>query len=69
MCRFIHFYKKFQKSLDKENKIIYNIKLLGAILAQLVEHILGKDEVVGSNPIDSSIYPANVSMRLQDFYF
>ena len=27
---------------------------MNAILAQLVEHILGKDEVVGSNPIDSS---------------
>ena len=36
-----------------------------AILAQLVEHILGKDEVVGSNPIDSS-NPAGGSC-LRDF--
>ena len=26
-------------------------------MAQLVEHILGKDEVTGSTPVSSSIYP------------
>ena len=35
-------------------------------MAQLVEHILGKDEVPGSNPGSSSKNPFDVSRR--DFY-
>lgn len=30
-------------------------------MAQLVEHILGKDEVIGSTPISSSIFLGEVS--------
>ena len=48
--------KNFKKDLTKRYKRGIIIKRSErAILAQLVEHILGKDEVVGSNPIDSSI--------------
>ncbi len=46
--------KKSQKSLDKTSSIVYNILLLSAAMAQQVEHILGKDEVTGSNPVSSS---------------
>ena len=34
-------------------------------MAQLVEHILGKDEVTGSTPVSSSISPQETA----DFYF
>ena len=40
-----------------------------AILAQLVEHILGKDEVVGSNPIDSSIWEAVLILHRGGLFF
>ena len=40
--------KKFKKVLDKGEIICYNI--IRADMAQSVEHILGKDEVPGSNP-------------------
>ena len=40
--------EKTQKVLDKKENICYNITR--ADMAQSVEHILGKDEVPGSNP-------------------
>ena len=36
-------------------------------MAQVVEHVLGKDEVTGSNPVSSSKNP--VLARERDFYF
>ena len=35
-------------------------------MAQVVEHVLGKDEVTGSNPVSSSKYP--VLARGRVFY-
>ena len=35
------------------------IKSLYAAMAQQVEHVLGKDEVTGSNPVSSSIKKGN----------
>ena len=31
----------------------------GALVAQLVEHVLGKDEVTGSIPVEGSIFKMN----------
>ena len=48
------------KMLDKTVSLIYNKscrKLYYAAMAQVVEHILGKDEVTGSNPVSSSKAP------------
>ena len=43
------------KNVDKTSIIIYNIICYGfAVLAQQAEHFLGKEEVGGSNPLDSS---------------
>ena len=44
---------KFKKLLDKALFFCYNY-FANATMAQLVEHILGKDEVIGSIPISSS---------------
>ena len=38
-------------------------------MAQVVEHVLGKDEVTGSNPVSSSKNPVHVSGRDFTFYF
>ncbi len=55
-----------QKGIDKFPHIVYNdfrqVRATrhtkdNADMAQLVEHILGKDEVIGSNPIISSKHP------------
>ena len=40
---------------------------LFAAMAQLVERVLGKDEVTGSTPVSSSKNPVHASGR--DFYF
>ena len=43
----------YKKALDKCFFLVYN-SFRYATMAQLVEHILGKDEVIGSIPISSS---------------
>ena len=58
----INRYKYFLKNLDKHKYICYNYLRparvgQNAAMAQLVEHILGKDEVPGSNPGSSSKQP------------
>ncbi len=51
-------YKKLQNlrkiHLDKQKNLCYNNNRSYAAMAQLVEHILGKDEVISSNLISSS---------------
>ena len=53
----------FIKCIDKRKNICYNNQrheekfLWYAAMAQLVEHILGKDEVPGPNPGSSSRQP------------
>ena len=53
----------FTKCIDKNHSFCYNIKCSAEIfandaaMAQLVEHILGKDEVPGPNPGSSSRQP------------
>ena len=37
-----------------------------ARVAQLVEHVLGKDEVIGSSPIAGSIRSQNLCTRVQE---
>jgi hypothetical protein len=34
----------------RKNTLVY----LGAVIAQVVEHVLGKNEVIGANPINGS---------------
>ena len=55
--------KNFEKGVDKGENICYNKQAFkrahkkttkSAAMAQLVEHILGKDEVISSNLISSS---------------
>ena len=46
--------KKFRHAIDKSKILCYNSKGRYAAMAQLVEHILGKDEVISSNLISSS---------------
>ncbi len=47
--------KKCEKSLDKPPDFCYNNACEKyAVMAQLAEHVLGKDEVPGSNPGNSS---------------
>ena len=41
------------KGIDKEKIFCYNVLAIAA-MAQLVEHILGKDEVTSSNLVSSS---------------
>ena len=41
--------------LDNADRFHYNIIVARAAMAQQVEHVLGKDEVTGSNPVSSSI--------------
>ena len=48
------FSANIQKTVDKHTFFCYNNKAF-ADMAQQVEHILGKDEVTGSNPVISSI--------------
>ena len=50
-CRIISI--KIEKPVDKPIFFCYNNKAF-ADMAQQVEHILGKDEVTGSNPVISS---------------
>ena len=55
--------KYFQKPLDKPSSFCYNDKVaaprcLDAAIAQSVEHVIGNDEVIGPNPIISSINKA-----------
>ena len=51
---------KFEKRVDNKATIEYNIKAVtrqkqtNAVMAQVAEHVLGKDEVTGSNPVNSS---------------
>ena len=55
------FSKKFEKPIDKIRTIVYNsyrCQEQFADMAQLVEHILGKDEVTSSNLVISSKNPA-----------
>lgn len=58
--------EKMQKCVDIDRVLSYNIfcplnKTSGNVLyicaamAQVAEHVLGKDEVTGSNPVSSSI--------------
>ena len=47
------FSANIQKTVDKHTFFCYNNKAF-ADMAQQVEHILGKDEVTGSNPVISS---------------
>ena len=49
------FSANIQKTVDKHTFFCYNNKAF-ADMAQQVEHILGKDEVTGSNPVISSIH-------------
>ena len=59
-----------KKRLDKLRALLYNnicCKTEYAAMAQVVEHILGKDEVPGSSPGISSKNPVHESGR--DFYF
>ena len=48
----------FQKAIDKRIFFCYNYircnQTTFAAMAQQVEHVLGKDEVTGSNPVSSS---------------
>ena len=54
--------------LDFISPLAYNIKAdKFAAMAQMVEHILGKDEVTGSIPVSSSKNP--VLVRGRDFTF
>ena len=60
------FKKYLPKPLDKQGAFCYNIKrrrtsAFDAAIAQSVEHVIGNDEVIGPNPISSSItkHPAN----------
>ena len=61
--RMIFFLRIFKKCIDKRVFFCYNnlrheeIFLWYAAMAQLVEHILGKDEVPGPNPGSSSRQP------------
>lgn len=50
------FQKKIKKDLTNNRFQVIIIKLFqnSAVLAQLVEHLLGKEEVAGSNPANSS---------------
>ena len=45
--------EKFEKAIDKLMKVIYNTPV-DAAMAQLVERVLGKDEVRSSNLRSSS---------------
>ena len=49
--------KIFQKALDKARFFCYNntVAWKSAAIAQSVEHVIGNDEVIGPNPISSSI--------------
>ena len=56
-----HIFKKLQKVLDKCVRSGYNTTRntanwpgIYADMAQVAEHVLGKDEVTGSNPVISS---------------
>ena len=54
--------------LDNCEYIRYNTKVeICAAMAQVVEHILGKDEVTSSNLVSSSKNPSDYCLR--DFYF
>ena len=54
-CKSTKKLKYLKKSLDKQGEIIYNIKRCKcAAMAQVVEHILGKDEVTSSSLVSSS---------------
>lgn len=46
--------KYLTKALATAKKIQKNAKKLNAAIAQPVEHLLGKQEVTGSNPVRSS---------------
>ena len=51
---FFHFLLDFYGGLMYNNKAVVKQNCAEyAVLAQLVEHILGKDEVAGSNPVNS----------------
>ena len=45
-----------ENHLDKTSFFVYNnlCCITNAAMAQLAEHVLGKDEVTGSNPVSSS---------------
>ena len=52
--------KIFQKALDNRYEFWYNTDVAAdavanAAIAQSVEHVIGNDEVIGPNPISSSI--------------
>ena len=58
------FSTNIQKTVDKRTFFCYNNKAF-ADMAQQVEHILGKDEVTGSNPVISS---SKKHLRKQVFF-
>ena len=39
-----------------------------AVVAQQVEHVLGKDEVTGSNPVNSSIQNVHKSVAIMHVF-
>ena len=59
-----------KKVVDSAGKACYNIKAVkNAVIAQQVERILGKDEVPGSNPGNSSMKKALKHKRFKAFLF
>ena len=55
--------EKFKKSVDNYRPREYNIRVL-ATIAQLAEHLIRNEMVVGSNPISGSMKD-QITVRLQ----
>ena len=54
-------------TLDKAHKIYYNM-FTNADMAQLVERVLGKDEVTGSTPVISSKKTPKLGFEFRSFF-
>ena len=69
--QFSLFLKNIEFLLDIVRALSYNNKVANiyAAMAQMVERVLGKDEVTGSIPVSSSKNPVHVSGRDFTFYF
>ncbi len=57
-----------RKCIDKSADYMYNVIVANAVVAQSVEHFLGKEEVGSSNLLNSS-KNRQARLVLVDFYF
>ena len=47
--------RRFEPDAGRQNLDRFFLSKLFAVMAQVAEHVLGKDEVTGSNPVNSFI--------------